>query len=177
MSVPTGAAAYRPPDGASPHPSTLSTVEARAARLVVLFDRDCGICVATAETLRRWDRAGRLELVALQEARGSDRPVLARVAAAHDLHAELHVVDEASGLVSSGGRAVLAIVGRLPGGRLPALLARIPPVPWVIGVGYALIARNRRAISRALRLETACAVPEPPAGQAPEPAPGSDGRA
>jgi len=54
---------------------------------------------------------------------------------------------------------VLEIASRLPGGRVPALLGRLPPAAWVIGVVYALVARNRRAISRAFRLETVCAVP------------------
>ncbi|MBA3876866.1 MAG: hypothetical protein C0498_08005 [Anaerolinea sp.] len=129
-------------------------------RLLVLYDRDCGICVATAARLRRWDREGRLELLALQAAGTDDRPLVRDVAAGHPLHDELHVLDPATGAVESGGRAFLEIAERLPGGRRPAALARIPPAAWVIGLGYALIARNRRAISRALRLDTACAVPE-----------------
>ncbi|MBI2777090.1 MAG: DUF393 domain-containing protein [Chloroflexi bacterium] len=128
-------------------------------RLLVLFDADCGICTLTARQLRRWDRAGRLELLSLQQAALDDRPLVHDTAAGHPLHDELHVLDPASGRVVSGGAAVLEIVARLPGGRVPALLGRLPPAAWAIGVGYALVARNRRAISRALRLETACAVP------------------
>jgi predicted DCC family thiol-disulfide oxidoreductase YuxK len=130
-------------------------------RLLVLYDRDCGICTASAARLRRWDRAGRLEVLPLQAAAVDPRPLLREVAASHPLHDELHVLDPASGRVAAGGRAVLEIAARLPGGRVPALLARIPPAAWAIGLGYALVARNRRAISRALRLEVVCAVPPP----------------
>ncbi len=128
-------------------------------RLLVLYDRDCGICTASALRLRRWDRAGRLELLALQAAAADERPAVRAVAAGHPLHDELHVLEPGSGLLRSGGAAVLEIAARLPGGRIPAALSRVPPVAWAIGLGYGLIARNRHAISRALRLETVCVVP------------------
>jgi predicted DCC family thiol-disulfide oxidoreductase YuxK len=128
-------------------------------RLLVLFDRDCGICAESAERLRRWDRDGRLEVLALQAAAADERPLVRGVAAAHPLHDELHVLDPSTGVVRSGGRAVLEIASRLPGGRVPALLGRLPPAAWIIGLAYALVARNRRVISRALRLDTVCAVP------------------
>jgi predicted DCC family thiol-disulfide oxidoreductase YuxK len=128
-------------------------------RLLVLYDRDCGICTATARLLRRWDRDGRLELLPLQEAVADPRPRVRDVTRSHPLHAELHVLDPVSGAVRAGGRAVLEIVARLPGGRLPAVLGSLPPAAWALGIGYAVVARNRRAISRALRLDTVCEVP------------------
>lgn len=130
-----------------------------ADRLLVLYDRDCGICVASVARLRRWDRESRLELLALQEAASDERPIVRDVAAGHPLHDELHVLDPGTGLVRSGGRAVLEIAARLPGGRLPATFAGIAPAAWALGVGYALVARNREAISRALRLDTFCRMP------------------
>lgn len=129
-------------------------------RLLVLYDGDCGICLAAAARLRRWDRDGRLELLALQVAGTDERSLVRDVAAGHPLHDELHVLDPTTGTVASGGRALIEIAKRLPGGRLPATLGRTPPAAWVIGLGYALVARNRHAISRALRLDTVCAVPE-----------------
>jgi predicted DCC family thiol-disulfide oxidoreductase YuxK len=133
----------------------------REARLVVLYDLDCGVCVAVAGWLTQRDLDGRLELLPLQRAASSGRPVLERIATSHDLHAELHVVDEASGRIQAGGRAMTEILGRLPGGRLIAAIGRLPLFAWLIGLGYALVARNRRAISRALRLERACVIPRP----------------
>ena len=141
----------------------------RTGRLVVLYDLDCGLCVAVAGWLARRDLDGRLELLPLQHAASSGRPVLERIASGHDLHAELHVVDEASGRIRAGGGAMIEILGRLPGGRLIAAIGRLPPFAWVIGLGYALVARNRRAISRALRLERACAVMPPPGRSGPAP--------
>jgi len=134
----------------------------RGGRLVVLYDLDCGLCVAVAGWLARHDRDGRLELLPLQGAAASGRPVIERIATSHPLHAELHVVDVQTARVRAGGAAMTEIVGRLPGGRPFAAIGRLPPVAWLIGLGYALVARNRRAIGRALRLEAACAIPPPP---------------
>ncbi|TAK01593.1 MAG: DUF393 domain-containing protein [Chloroflexota bacterium] len=126
--------------------------------LLVLYDADCGICTATANRLRRWDRRGSLELLALQSATADARQLVRDIAVGHPLHDELHVVDAATGVVRSGGAAFVEIVGRLPGGRIPSLVGRLPPVAWLIGIGYGLVAGNRRAISRALRFEAACRV-------------------
>jgi predicted DCC family thiol-disulfide oxidoreductase YuxK len=129
-------------------------------RLVVLYDRDCGLCTATARTLRRWDRHERLELLPLQTAAASGRPAL--VAAARDLplSAALHVVDEDRGSVQAGGDAALAILAALPGGRLARTLGAIPPLRWIVALGYGLVARNRHRIGRWLRLEgPACDLP------------------
>jgi len=97
-------------------------------------------------------------MLALQVAGTDVRSLVRDVAGGHPLHDELHVLDPATGTVASGGRALVEIAARLPGGGIPAALARIPPAAWVIGLGYALVARNRRAISRALRLDTVCDV-------------------
>jgi predicted DCC family thiol-disulfide oxidoreductase YuxK len=132
--------------------------DGRTGQLLVLYDADCGICTATADRLRRWDRRGRLELLALQSATADARQLVRDVAAGHPLHDELHVIDPTTGVVRSGGAAFVEIVGRLPGGRLPSLIGGLPPIAWLIGIGYGLVARNRRAISRALRFETACRV-------------------
>jgi predicted DCC family thiol-disulfide oxidoreductase YuxK len=128
-------------------------------RLVVLYDRDCGICAATARSLARWDRRHRLALLPLQEVGASGRP---RIAAAADLPLleALHAIDERSGAIHSGGDAALAIAAILPGGTIVRLLAAIPPFRWVVGIAYRVVARNRRRIGRWLRLERpTCDVP------------------
>jgi predicted DCC family thiol-disulfide oxidoreductase YuxK len=122
-------------------------------RLVVLFDRDCGICQASARALARWDRSGRLEMMPLQAAAESSRATLAAVAAAHSLEAAVHVVDEATGRVASGGDAALAIAAELPGGAVIGPLRSLPPFRWVVGRLYDVVARNRHAIGRRLGLE------------------------
>jgi predicted DCC family thiol-disulfide oxidoreductase YuxK len=129
-------------------------------RLVVLYDRDCGLCTATARQLRRWDRHGRLELVPLQDADVPDRPALADAVRGLPLSAAIHVLDEETGAVSAGGDATLAIGRALPGGRIVRVLGAIPPVRWAVALGYGVVARHRHLIGRWLRLEgPACDVP------------------
>lgn len=122
-------------------------------RLVVLYDRDCGICAASARRLAKWDRRHRLGLLPLQEAAASDRPRIAAAGRELPLATSMHVVDERTGAVHAAGQAVLAIAAELPGGAVVRPLAAIPPFRWIVGLGYGLVARNRRRIGRWLRLE------------------------
>ena len=122
-------------------------------RLVVMYDRDCGLCTATAKRLRRWDRHGRLEMLSLQDAAVSDRPAVADTARTHPVLAQLHVLDEASGRVDAGGDAALAIATALPGGWLVRPFRRIAPVRWIVGAFYDFVANHRHAIGRRLGLE------------------------
>jgi predicted DCC family thiol-disulfide oxidoreductase YuxK len=146
--------AVQPIDFSAP-PATLPHVLGPdgSPRLVVLYDRDCGICTATARTLRRWDRNERLGLMPLQEAAASDRPRIAAAGRDLPLSAALHVVDERTGAIQAGGAAALAIVAVLPGGGVIRPFAALPPFRWAVGVAYGLIARHRRRIGRWLRLE------------------------
>ena len=147
--------------GPSPLPRARSGAAGDGPRLVVLYDRDCGLCTASARRLRRWDRHGRLELLPLQDVDGADRPGLAAAVSGLPLKSALHVVDEATGDVRSGGDASLAIGAALPGGRVVRVLGVVPPVRWIVGLGYDVIARNRHRIGRWLRLEgPACDVPQ-----------------
>jgi predicted DCC family thiol-disulfide oxidoreductase YuxK len=121
--------------------------------MVVLYDRDCGVCVLSVRQLRRWDRGGRLDLVPLQAAATSGRPELERAARERPLHEALHVIDEQTGSVRAGGDAVLTIAAALPGGSLVRPFAAIPPFRWVVSVAYDLVARNRQRIGRWLGVE------------------------
>jgi predicted DCC family thiol-disulfide oxidoreductase YuxK len=136
------------------------TTVASARPLVVLYDRDCGLCTATAARLRRWDRGGRLELLPLQDAAETGRPALAAAARDLPLDAALHVVDESTGSAWVGGDAALRIASVLPGGGAVRPFLGVAPFRWIVGAGYALIARNRHRIGRWLRLEgPVCVVP------------------
>jgi len=121
--------------------------------LVVLYDRDCGLCTATARALRRWDRHDRLELLPLQDAAASALPSVAIAGRGLPLTAALHVVDAGTGSVRAGGDGALAIAAVLPGGWVARALGAVPPFRWVVGVGYGLVARHRHRIGRWLRLE------------------------
>ena len=129
--------------------------------LTVLYDRDCGLCQATVQQLRRWDRRGRFAMMPLQSAPSSGDPTIRTAAAANRLESALHVVD-ADGRVLAGGDAALAIIHELPGGEMLDPWRRVAPFRWVVGVGYDAIAGHRHEIGRALRLEgPACDVPPP----------------
>ena len=146
----------RPRRAAATAPGTAATSAGAPSgepRLVVLYDRDCGLCTATAKRLRRWDRHGRLEMLPLQDAAVSDRPDVAATARNHPVLAELHVLDEATGRVDAGGDAALAIAAALPGGWLVRPIRRIAPVRWIVGAAYDFVAHNRHAIGRRLGLE------------------------
>jgi predicted DCC family thiol-disulfide oxidoreductase YuxK len=121
-------------------------------RLVVLFDRDCGLCQATVRQLTRWDRDGSLDFVALQAAASSGRLVLEHAAADYRLGDSLHVIDEASGATWVGGDAALAIVDALPGGWMLRPWRTLAPWRAVVDAGYDLVARNRHVLGHALGL-------------------------
>lgn len=139
-------------------------LEARPAgdrAVTVLYDRDCGLCQATVRHLRRWDRRGRLVMLALQSASASGDPAIRTAASESPLESALHVV-AADGRVLAGGDAALAIVHELPGGRVLDPWRGVAPFRWVVGAGYDAVAGHRHEIGRALRLEgPACDVPPP----------------
>lgn len=136
-------------------------------RLVVLYDADCAFCTASVRRLGRWDREGRFDLVPLQAAATSPDPALRAAAARYPLRRALHVVDRATGRVSAGGRAMLAILDGLPGGRLLRPWAALPAVPTVADVVYGIVSDRRQDLGWAVgvRHEIACPVhgEEPPA--------------
>lgn len=146
---------------ALPRPRVLPAAEPyRSDGLIVLYDRDCGLCTATARALRRWDRHERLELLPLQDAAASVVPSVTAAGRELPLTAALHVVDAATGSVRAGGDGALAIASVLPGGWVAGALAAVPPFRWVVGIGYGLVARHRHRIGRWLRLEgPVCEVP------------------
>jgi len=156
-----GASDFRGPiDFGGPRPRLRDDASAVRDRLVVLYDRDCGLCTATARALDRWDRHQRLDLLPLQDAGHSDHPAVVGAAGRLRLSAALHVVDAVTGRVLAGGDAALAIAAALPGGAVVRPLAAIPPIRWIVGVGYGLVARHRHRIGHWLRLEgPACDVP------------------
>lgn len=153
----------------SPTFAAAPTVDAPNGQLVVLFDRDCGVCCETVRTLRRWDREHRLEFVALQDASGSGRPVLEQLAGSARLADQLHVVDEATGSVSVGGQAALTILDALPGGWLLRPWASLPPTGVAADVLYRIVSRHRQTVAWLIGLpdEVACPVPAPPGAPLP----------
>jgi predicted DCC family thiol-disulfide oxidoreductase YuxK len=134
--------------------------DARLNCLTVLYDDDCGVCRDTIRQLSRWDREDRFEFMPLQQAASSGRPLLERLAAEGHLPDAIHVVDETSGRVVSGGHAALAILDALPGGWLLRPWAALPPTAQAVDVVYRVAARHRDRLAwlMGMRHEVSCPV-------------------
>jgi predicted DCC family thiol-disulfide oxidoreductase YuxK len=122
----------------------------------LLYDADCGLCIAAATWLARVVPASRLGLLALQEV-ASD-PTVAGLVEGRPLHDRVHFV-RADGAVLTGAQAVLA-AGRLVPllGPYAALLDR--PIGYLLLEPlYDEIASHRRLIGRLLGLPEVCPLP------------------
>ena len=115
--------------------------------LTVLYDADCPVCRLTVRALKRLDWRRRLEVVPLQRfIRSADGDPTRR-----ELRSALHVRDE-SGRWERGGMAALRIASVIPVLAPLALIGRAPGMPGVVDRAYVVVARNRRLISRVLRI-------------------------
>ena len=104
----------------------------------MLYDEGCRFCTAVAAALA----ARGLAVAAIGSPAGD---TWLRDLDHGDRYAAFHAIDGA-GRRRSGGTAVPLVLEALPGGRLPAALAR--RTPRATHLGYGLVARNRRALSR-----------------------------
>jgi predicted DCC family thiol-disulfide oxidoreductase YuxK len=109
------------------------------SRPVLLYDGACGFCRRWVSRLRRWDRHGALEYVA-----AADRGAFAGLPQLSDaaLDRAMHLVT-ADGRVYPGARALPLLFRLLPGGRVPALLMRVPGVQRLADRVYAWVAARR----------------------------------
>ena len=116
--------------------------------ITVLYDAECGVCRLTMLALERLDWRRRLEVVPLQSfIRSADGDPTRR-----ELRSALHVRDE-GGRWERGGRAALRIASVLPVLAPLAVVGHAPGMRGVVDGAYALVARNRRLISRLLRIK------------------------
>jgi predicted DCC family thiol-disulfide oxidoreductase YuxK len=110
--------------------------------LKVLYDSDCGFCKWLLAAVLRWDRAGRLQPIALQRPEADD--LLHDVAPAERM-ASWHLIGP-EGERHSGGAAAPPLLRLLPAGRFPAaVLARFPALTER---GYRWVAEHRSQLSR-----------------------------
>jgi predicted DCC family thiol-disulfide oxidoreductase YuxK len=119
----------------------------------LLYDGDCGLCVATATWLAERAQGRDLGLLALQQV--DTEPDLAAQVRGRDLAASLHFV-RIDGTVLTGARAVLAAGRLVPGWRLFAILADHPLGHALLEPVYREIASHRRRIGRFLGLPASC---------------------
>jgi predicted DCC family thiol-disulfide oxidoreductase YuxK len=115
----------------------------------LLYDADCGLCVATATWLEAHVPATRLGLLPLQDV--ASEPRIAELVEGRDLAESVHFVG-ADGVVVAGARAALAAGRLVPILGLYAVLADRPLGHQLLEPLYREIASHRRRIGRLLGL-------------------------
>jgi predicted DCC family thiol-disulfide oxidoreductase YuxK len=122
----------------------------------LLYDADCGICVATATWLESVVPASELGLLPLQAV--ASVPRIAALVQGRDLTESLHFVG-ADDVVLTGARAALAAGRLVPILGLYAVLADRPLGHRLLEPLYREIASHRRRIGRLLGLPLECPLP------------------
>ena len=122
----------------------------------LLYDADCGVCIATATWLAFRVPPSRLGLLPLQQA-ASD-PRIAALVEGRDLTESLHFV-AADGVVLTGARAALAAGRLIPILGLYAALLDRPVGHLLLEPLYREIASHRRRIGRLMGLPEECPLP------------------
>jgi predicted DCC family thiol-disulfide oxidoreductase YuxK len=106
---------------------------------ILLYDGQCAFCRRWAARLARWDGAGRIAQVPMQERHAvAGIPPLSDT----DLDRAMHVVLP-DGRVEAGARGFVAVLPWLPGGRIFRPLFRVPGAVWLSERVYAWVARRR----------------------------------
>lgn len=118
--------------------------DVRDGTLVVLYDAHCGLCEVIVATLLTWDRAERLDPVAIQSARGQE--LLVDVARQDRLES-WHLIDGV-GIVRSGGAAIPTLFAALPGGAVIAAVTSRSP--RTTSRAYEWVADHRTRLGRFL---------------------------
>ena len=113
------------------------------AQATLVYDGECGICLAAAARLRGWDREARIALVPFQDAAAVRRLGLALPAVAAAMHLALP-----DGRVFAGADAVPEMLRLLPGKRWLRWIFLVPGVPAVARRVYRWIAARRRCVAR-----------------------------
>jgi predicted DCC family thiol-disulfide oxidoreductase YuxK len=122
----------------------------------LLYDGDCGLCVATATWLGDQVPPSRLGLLALQQV--DLEPRLAGLVEGRDLAAALHFV-RSDDTVLTGARAALAAGRLVPMLGLYAALLDRPLGHRLLEPLYREIASHRRRLGRLLGLPAECPLP------------------
>jgi predicted DCC family thiol-disulfide oxidoreductase YuxK len=113
-------------------------------RTRILYDSECRFCRWSLAWLLRWDRARRLEPLALGDPRATS--LLDPMPEAERM-GSWHLVGP-GGSVASAGAAAPGLLRLLPGGAVLAALAE--RFPGAVERGYRAVARRRGALGRRL---------------------------
>ena len=122
----------------------------------LLYDSDCGICLAMAGFLAKRSLPSRLGLLALTEA--GTVPRVGRLVEGRPLATTIHFVS-ADDTILAGARAVLAAVRLVPRWRFVAIALDNRAGHAVLEPLYRQVAAHRRRIGRLLGLPVACPLP------------------
>lgn len=122
----------------------------------LLYDADCGLCVATATWLAEWVPTTQLGLLPLQQVATDAR--IAALVEGRALAEQLHFV-RADSEVLTGARAALAAGRLIPVLGLYAALLDRPLGHRLLEPLYREIASHRRRIGRLLGLPAECPLP------------------
>jgi predicted DCC family thiol-disulfide oxidoreductase YuxK len=114
------------------------------APALLLWDGDCGFCRRCAAWAERRDATHAFRAVPYQQAPSPPMTPELRQACARAVH-----LLTPEGKMLRAGRACLWVLERIGYPVLARVLA-LPPLVWVVEVGYWLVARNRRLASRVL---------------------------
>jgi predicted DCC family thiol-disulfide oxidoreductase YuxK len=117
------------------------------ARHLVLWDGECGFCRRCARWLGERDRDGLFEILPYQELPSPPMTPELEAACARAVH-----VITSDGTRLRAGRALLFAAEAL-GWRRTSRLLGLPPLVWLVELGYCLVARSRPLISRVLPRE------------------------
>ena len=96
--------------------------------VTVWYDQDCPLCIREISLMRRLDRNSAIRFVAIQ---GGDGCPLDRQTLMERFHAQ-----ETGGPLVSGAEAFAAMWRAIPVLRPLGLLARLPPVLWLLEQAY-----------------------------------------
>jgi predicted DCC family thiol-disulfide oxidoreductase YuxK len=115
-----------------------------ARRHWIVWDGECGFCRRAVEWVLARDRDHQFEAVPYQ--RCPSPPMTSELRAACRDAVHLRTV---GGSWLRGGRACLFVLGRIGWPRL-ARIASVPPLVWIVELGYRIAAANRPFFSRLL---------------------------
>ena len=112
-----------------------------APRHLLLWDGTCGFCRRFIDWVHQRDRDGRFEIVPYQDAPTPPMTPELREACRRAAH-----VLTADGRVLRAGRASMFVLREIGHPVLGRVLA-VPPLVWLVELGYFIVARNRSGFS------------------------------
>jgi len=114
------------------------------APALLLWDGDCGFCRRSVLWAERHDTGHAFQAVPYQQAPSPPMTPELRAACSRAVH-----LLTPEGRVLRAGKACLWVLARIGYPVLARVLA-VPPLVWVVELGYWLVARNRKLASRVL---------------------------